>query len=427
MFRRFSTSLPFHIACPQALVLPKGGVGRLQRDSIGVPVNYQAHTLDALRQGQEISMRSKSKIHVLQLGSPTGLYGAERWILALVKHLDPSRVTSTIAVIKDDPSLDVPLRREAEKFGFLTRVFEAYGKANWDAVRQLRHFLAEEKVHILHTHGYKQDIIALLAARGTGCKLVTTPHGWSTHADLKLKCYELFDRCLFPFFDAVVPLSEELYRPLRSIPRLNGKLRLIENGVDLSEVDSFRELASELAEWRAQGSFVIGYIGQLISRKGLTVLLQAVAKLEGLNWRLALLGTGDQEAELRCIAGQLGLTERVEFFGFRDDRLAFLRGFDAFVLPSRLEGIPRCLMEAMAAEVPVIATDIPGCHDIVTDRETGLLFPVDEPTELAARLRILHSDPSLRKRMGEAGKDAVRSRYSAARMAREYEQLFGEL
>ncbi len=368
-----------------------------------------------------------SKIRVLQLGSPTGLYGAERWILALIKHLDPEKVESQVAVIKDDPGLDAPLCREAERLGFRSHCIEAYGKVNFSAARQLKDLIQREDIHILHSHGYKTDLIGLLSTRGTGCRIVSTPHGWSKQADFKLMCYEFLDRCAFPFFDAVTPLSDELFQRLRAIPWLNGKLRLIRNAVDTSEVENVKEVAKELMQVRDEGNFIIGYIGQLIPRKGLDVLLDAVSRLSFENWRLAIIGEGESRALLENQAKDLKISDKVCFFGFREDRIAFLRGFDVFVLPSRLEGIPRCIMEAMAAGIAVIASDIPGCRDLVTHGQTGLLFPVDAGEILAGRIETIASDEKIRDSLTRRGRELINSQFSAARMAEEYAGLYSKI
>ena len=87
-----------------------------------------------------------SAFRVMQLGSPTGLYGAERWILALVQHLDPAKTVSIVAVIRDDPSLTATLCHKAQLSGFQTVVFNAYGRINWSAVRLLRRYLLDNKI-----------------------------------------------------------------------------------------------------------------------------------------------------------------------------------------------------------------------------------------------------------------------------------------
>ncbi len=363
-------------------------------------------------------------IKVLQLGSPTPLYGAERWILALIKHLDPTRIESLVSVVLDSPDLDAPLCREASKLGFSTHVFESFGKFNPSAVRSLRGFLVQNKIDILHTHGYKTDLIGLLSVLGTSCKIVSTPHGWSKQADLKLLGYELLDRCAFPFFDAVVPLSQELHTHLRRLPGLNGNLRLITNGVDISEIDSVTQPAPELLELKKEGAFIIGYIGRLVPPKGVDVLLDSVSRLNLPNSRLAIVGEGESRASLEQQAHNLGIADKVHFYGFREDRVSFLRGFDLFVLPSRSEGTPRCLMEAMAAGLPVIASDIPGCRYLIVHWQTGLLFPVVEAKALSGLIEWVAFNRTFANRLALAGRELVARRFSAERMANEYASVY---
>lgn len=370
---------------------------------------------------------SKNPLRVLHLGSPMGLYGAERWILALVKHLDSSEVDSHVGVIKDAPDVEAPLCLEAATLGFKTHVVEAYGKANISAIKALREVLMYEKIDILHTHFYKTDFIGLAATKGTPCKIVTTPHGWSKKVDLKLLAYELLDRAIFPFMDAVVPLSEDLYRPLRFLPAMGRKLHFIRNGVDISEIDASIDVAQELADWKKEGAFILGYIGQLISRKGLDVLFKALACMKTVNWRLALVGEGPQRAALEGLARTLGISQRVVFFGFRPDRLTFLRGFDLFALPSQLEGIPRCLMEAMAAEVPVVASDIPGCNDLVTHGQTGLLYEQPDEIKLRQAIEQIAGQPAFVADVVTRARKLVEDKYSGGRMAREYSALYQNL
>ena len=372
-------------------------------------------------------MTTASPMRVLHLGSPTGLYGAERWILALVNNMDRDQVDSTVAVIRDDPTLGADLCTEAARQGFQTQVFEAYGKVNWSAVRMLKRYLQAERIDVLHTHGYKTDIIGMLAARGTPCKLVSTPHGWSKQAGLKLRLYEALDRRVFCHLHAVAPLSQDLFDDLATRPCLRGKLHLIPNGVDLSDVRRPVAVSPEIATWKAEGRFVFGYIGQLIKRKGLDVLLQALAGSREENWRLAIVGEGDERGALEAQALALGIGDRVRFFGFREDRMAFLKGFDAFVLPSRLEGVPRCLMESMAAGVATIASDIPGCRDLITHGESGLLFEQDRVPELRVVLLQLAHDEDLRRSLGAAGKRAVEENWSAEIMAKRYSALYAQL
>jgi glycosyltransferase involved in cell wall biosynthesis len=376
---------------------------------------------------EERQLSMSKRIRVLQLGSPIGLYGAERWILALGKHLRHSRIEPVVGVIKDSPGGAPALCTEAARLGLTTHVFESYGRLSRTAIGQLRHFMHDRGIDILHTHGYKTDVIGFLAVRGTNRKIVSTPHGWSANAGIKVQIYEALDRLVFRFFDAVVPLSSDLYEGLLRLPGLKRKLHLIRNGVDLSEIDAVSQGSPELGAWKSQGGVIIGYIGQLIPRKGLDTLLRAFSDLGIPRKRLCIVGEGPQRPELERLAGQIGVKDQVHFFGFREDRIALMKCFDVFVLPSRLEGIPRCVLEAMAARVPVVASDIPGCRVLVEDEVTGMLFPVDDHIGLATKLRLVLGNDGLRDSMANAGYALVRREYSAEKMAEKYAELYAEL
>ncbi len=361
----------------------------------------------------------------MQLGNPTGMYGAERWILALVKYLDPGTIRSVVGVIQDKPGAATPeLCVHVEKLGLPTIEFEAPGKLSLSAISQIRRFVKDENIDILHTHGYKTDIIGRLATIGTSCRIVATPHGWSQDAGPALRMYEALDRLCFMTFDKVVPLSQDLYAGLTRIPFLKRKLKVITNGVDIGEIRETgrRQIKTELSGNVA--TFTIGYIGQLIHRKRIDTLITAFSKLEIDSKRLILIGEGPQRGQYEQLAKDLGIDDVVHFLGFRSDRIELLMEFDVFALASELEGIPRCVMEAMAAGVPVIASKIPGCTDIVRHEINGLLFEVGNHDELARHMHALMQDPALRQRLCSSARKTVEREFSAQRMADEYRALF---
>lgn len=374
------------------------------------------------------SVEATDRIRVLHLGSPTGLYGAERWILALIRYLAPEEVESVVGTIKDVPGPEPALCRQARQLGAPTCVFEAHGKLSLGAVKALAHYIRDNAIDILHTHGYKSDLLGLCAARLGGCRAVSTPHGWSVNAGLKLQAYEALDRIVLGLFDAVAPLSDELYAGLAGgwwRPRM---LRLIRNGVDLSEVDEPGEVAEVMPGRQGTGgSRRIGYVGQLIPRKGVETLVRAFARLQIPGKELHVVGDGPERPTLERLANSLGEGERVRFLGYRQDRMALLKSFEAFVLPSSLEGIPRCVLESMAAGVPVVASDIPGCRSVMQHDVTGLLFPPGDVASLTGCLERLLADEELQKSLAARARALVRSEFSAQTMAAHYVQLYREL
>lgn len=362
-------------------------------------------------------------IHVVHMIGSTGLYGAERWILALMRAMDTQKVRSTLVNLVDDENEKSAVVKAAEERGLAAFDFVTGGKFNIFAAKRLAGWAREEQVDIIHGHGFKSDLLGLLTAKMSGCRIMTTPHGWSMENDLKLQMYEKLDRLSFRFMDMVCPLSPDLLDGLkRAVDK--SKLRLIFNGVDIDEIQEAVSVQRKYSDY-----FTIGYIGQLIERKDMPTLISAVHFLakERKNIKFIVLGDGAKRLELQAECERLGIAELVDFLGFRPDAASWLKTFDLFVLPSRLEGIPRCIMEALAATIPVVVTDIPGNRDLVLHKETGLLYPVGDSQQLAECISFMMDHPAEAKEMAKCGNRKVEDEYSNRKMAREYTEVYQEL
>lgn len=165
-------------------------------------------------------------------------------------------------------------------------------------------------------------------------------------------------------------------------------------------------------------------VGRLVRQKGVDLILEAMARTS-IPLDLTVVGDGGARAALEAQAAALGLQTRVRFAGWLE-RTALpdaYRAADLFVFPSRDEGMPNVVLEAMASGLPVAATDIAGNRDLVVDGETGFLLPVDDVAALAAALERLAADPDLRRRMGAAGRARAVERFSWAAVATAYRAL----
>jgi glycosyltransferase involved in cell wall biosynthesis len=169
----------------------------------------------------------------------------------------------------------------------------------------------------------------------------------------------------------------------------------------------------------------VGTIARLDEMKGIDVLLRAVVSLAGA--RLIVAGRGPDESVLHRLATKLGIDDRVEWVGWTEQPAEQLPRFTVFVLPSRSEGLPLSVCEAMLAGLPVVASDVGGVGEVVVDGETGVLVPPDHPDALAGAIETLLRDAALRARMGEAGRQRARTHFTASAMARSYESLYAEL
>jgi glycosyltransferase involved in cell wall biosynthesis len=174
---------------------------------------------------------------------------------------------------------------------------------------------------------------------------------------------------------------------------------------------------------------VVGVVGRLSPQKAHHALFEAVARcLPGVpSLRLVVIGDGELGPQLNRSAEQLGIGHRTTFLGTRRDVSLLLPGLDVSCLSSVHEGVPIALMEAMAAGVPIVASDCGAVRDIVEDGEQGYVVPVGDVGRFAGRLRLLAADPDLRARLGKAARARAEREFGIERTARGYEELLTEL
>ena len=363
-------------------------------------------------------MDGKESIRIAHLIGSTGIYGAERWILAQLRYMGRHRAHASLINLVDQPGKSSAIVSEAQKLGYDAADFYTGGRFNPFGVLRLARMLRQREFSVLHSHGYKSDVMGLLAGKLARTKLVSTPHGWSHEKDKKLALYERLGRVCLKLFDRICPLSPSLYKDLCTSGIKTSQMRLILNGVDIREIDAAP------AKAKLNGKKRIGYIGQFIERKNLDNLIEAFVRLGRHDCELLLIGDGPSRQKLVRYIETINGRSAVHCPGYTTKRLEDLKGLDVFVLPSLLEGIPRCIMEAHAAMVPVVATDIDGIRALVKPGETGLLVSPGDPDALAAAINHVLNSPELARKLALAGRKLIEERFSAARMARQYETLY---
>lgn len=363
-----------------------------------------------------------STINILQFICPTGFYGAERWILALSKHLPPA-FNSELAVTLENASHDLKLVSEFSALGHTSHEIPMRHPFDMSVISKLVDLIKTRHIDVIHTHGYKSDILGVMAAKIAKIPVVVTPHGFENAADMKLRTFIWLGCQAMKFATKVVPLSPQLCADVRHYHVIEPQLEYIQNGVDLSEVEAVRDDPNVSATTQKKR---IGFVGQMISRKNIPALLRVFEQytLQDPNVELVFLGDGDARAALEIQANKLHCADVIQFLGFRDDRLALLKTFDLFVMTSTLEGIPRCLMEACAMGIPVAAFDIPGIDQLIKHEQTGLLAPLHDEEQLLRHWQTLLTTPQYAQELTDNGIAYVNEHYSAARMAREYAELF---
>jgi glycosyltransferase involved in cell wall biosynthesis len=208
-------------------------------------------------------------------------------------------------------------------------------------------------------------------------------------------------------------------RAAREIERLFGlranSIRVIHNAVPDEE-------PNRLA--RSVAGPIVGSVGRLDRQKGYDVLVRALAQLPDVQ--AVVVGDGPERDALTALAEEIGVGDRLSLPGWRDDARAYLATFDVFALPSRFEGFPLAVLEAMLAEVPVVASDVGSVSEAVIDGETGLLVAPDDVDALASAIARLLRDGD-RAALGREGRKRVLDRFSVERMARQFEAVYSEV
>ncbi len=379
---------------------------------------------------------------VLFLDHTAALGGGEIALLHLVRHLDPARYTPTVIVFSDGPLVErlresgiecqimpvspelIHARKDSLGTSSLLRlksIFTAVGFA-----RRLSRVIRDGGFHLVHTNSLKSDLIGGLAARLAGKPVVWHVRDRISADYLPAKVAWVFRRLarVIPHF--VVANSRATLDTLTSRPG-RSRMRVVLDGTPL--VASAADAAPLSDPPR------VGLIGRISPWKGQHVFLAAAAEVRKAQPRAkflligsALFSEDSYEKQLHERVANLGLSEAVEFTGFRSDVAAAIASLDILVHASTVpEPFGQVVIEGMALARPVIATAGGGVLEIITDNQTGLLVPMNDAPAMAAAITRLLNDPALAHRLATAGQAHARNHFSITRVAAEIMDVFDTL
>jgi len=288
---------------------------------------------------------------------------------------------------------------------------------------ELRRLIRGLRPDIVHAHSSKAGVLARAAAALCRIPVILfTAHGWAFKAEPgpKSRLYLLADRLVRGATTEVICVSEtERREGLAARTCLPDRTVVIRNGV---EPDRFPVRVHAAVERPRLVS-----LGRFKAPKDFGTLLEALAQLRDVPFVAVLVGDGPEREALEAAAQRLGLGDVVEFAGERDDVPSLLAAADCFVLSSTSEGMPISVLEAMAAGLPVVASDVGGVHELVREGETGFLVPEREATALARAIRPLLGDHGERARLGANGRTDVEATFTVSRVRREHVELYRRL
>ena len=374
------------------------------------------------------SIESKKKIVFVITG--TGVGGAEKMLYHTIKGLDPACYSVRLCSLKKKGVYANRLETEGVHVYSLDMKDEDTLSGWFDSIRVLMllalYFLKEKPV-IVHSFLFRANILARIAALLTGVPVVIS----SVRVMGGEKPYSRFiERATAFMADHYVAVSEQVKAHLqRSSGIAELKISTIYNGIlvetgNQSDKTAYMSCAGLHADDR-----LVMTAGRLHRQKGFDCLIHAMAVVHAAYPRvkLLILGEGEEENNLKKLARSLELIDTIQFMGLRPDVDRLLHCIDLFVLPSRWEGLPNAVLEAMAAGKPVVATEVGGIPELVVQGVTGVIVPPQDVHALAEAIKALLSDEPRALTMGAAGRERVQRHFSIDAMIAKTEALYQEL
>jgi glycosyltransferase involved in cell wall biosynthesis len=355
--------------------------------------------------------------------------GAGRIIAALA--IAQRRAGHDVVVVADSgqhagyesyPEYITCLGEAGVRFHTVTSTFTRDVALNVRAVRELTELLGDRPVDIAHTHAAIPTLVARLALSARATPLLQTMHGWGIRKTAEQAATDI---TLLGLTDAVVTPSAAARDTMLALGLRGTPVHVVPYGLEEMPAGrapdgTDRELFERL---RASGCPVVLCIGTIGERKNQALLVRALASLDGVA--AVFIGDGDS-APLTALARELDVASRVHVLGYRADASRYLPLADALVLPSRNEGLPIVVLEALRAGVPVVGSAIPEIAEAVGDGQTGFLFAPDDVLDLAAALAGALA-PEVRGGVRARARQLFESRYRADRMLAAYDEIYAQL
>jgi glycosyltransferase involved in cell wall biosynthesis len=361
---------------------------------------------------------------LLLVSQDLGIGGLERVVATLATTVDRARFSPLALCLRESGAFGDAIAAEGIPVHVLP--WQA-GRPDYLAFRRIACFLRNQRIDVLHTH----NTDAFLSA-GIGRLLANRriTHVHTDHArDFPDRWrYMAAEHVLARFAYRVVGVSEHTTENLARYERIpRRKLVTIPNGIDarpFAGTPDIAQLRRRLGLRLDQP--VIGLAARITAQKGVDVLVRAIPALRAAHPDLSVVvaGEGPDIPALEQLAESLHVRDAVRFVGPRLDFVELLPALDAYVMPSRWEGLPMALLEAMAARRAIVATAVGGIPTAVADGRSALLVPPEDPARLADALARVLRDRSLAAALGAAARERFDAAYSAEIMTRRYERLY---
>ncbi len=348
--------------------------------------------------------------------------GAERFLVSLVQNFDRNRFNSIVCCL----NWRGEWAKELEDKGIEVIALNKKGKFDFGVISRIIKIIKQNEITIVNTHLWAADVLGRLAAILAGAPVIIST---VQNVDIwKRPWHRFIDRLLSyktTKFIAVSHAVKQFLIETEGIPE--EKIEVIPNAVDIGSLKVDESSGSQIKEELKinDDEIVLTVVGRLVEQKGHKYLFEALSMLNGkYNIKLLVVGEGPLKQRLADSVERLGLKDKVIFTGQRKDIPQILNISDCLVLPSVYEGLPVCVLEAMAAGKPVIATKVGGTPELIKDGKTGFLVEPRNPEVLSQAIEKLAHSSDKGKEMGVKAREIVYNGFSIAPITKRTEELF---
>jgi glycosyltransferase involved in cell wall biosynthesis len=368
-----------------------------------------------------------NKLRVLHVAA-TSTGGIGFNLLMLAKHMDRREFELSFAIPRDSPFYD-RIAEEGHNVYSLTISRSPFSPRNLKAFRDIWKIIRSGRYDIVHTHTSVGGFLGRVIARTHNVpSILWTIHGWSFDyplgGALRRRFFWAIEKFLDRFTDHYVAISKNMQEVgIAAGISPQQKVTLIYHGIETAGLGNGGNLSASRTD---TGSPVIGTVGRLEPQKAIDDFLRAarMVKERFPRVRFIVVGDGPLRKELETLSITLGIEGDVVFTGWQENVAGYIADMDIFCLTSRWEGFGIILLEAMAMNIPVVATRVGGVPEIVDDGKGGILVSPRKPEEIADGLCLLLSDADMRKRMGAHNTERVKAVFGVREMADKYQMVY---
>jgi glycosyltransferase involved in cell wall biosynthesis len=375
-------------------------------------------------------------VTVLYVINDLDIGGAQRIVAELAKQLDRSRFYPV--VLNLGFAAGVETEKEIQEAGVSVIRFSHVVIEYLTIIYKIYRFLVVNRIDLVHSHLFRANLCTSLAARLAGVKnVLSTEHNTSTFTT-RPWWYRRLSRLYLHYNPLNVAVSQAVATAIAELDAGAGrKTRVIYNGIDLGLFAPERYIDSGLKHSKPE-RFLVGALLRPDLRKGFSIFAACAGKLQSEHPAIScVIGYRKNAIEtIESLQGRYGQSKRPNSFDSLNwiplqegpgGTARYLSQLDLFVLPSLEEGLGLAAIEAMAMGIAVVASDVGGLREVITNEQDGLLIPANDVQALARAIVLLQQDDPLRKRLAEAGRNKVRKKFAIEKMIAAYEKVYEEL